>query len=140
MPSAPSTTRCSTVWRCCADQRPLGSTGPDAPPAAIFNRHPRGQPRWVRIYRALNHARAQEACRLRSHIRPSRVEIEDFANPLVDLQDKRHRAHYYPVATFYRRDARRLHCGYKGRAPRTRAVATDGSAAGAVPRPQTRLP
>ena len=67
----------------------------------------RGQPAWIRIYRALNHRQAQEACRGRD-IRSFPVEVQDFANLFVALQDERHQADYDPVATFYKSDVQRL--------------------------------
>ena len=67
----------------------------------------RGQPGWVRIYRALNHRRAEQACRGRD-MRSFSVEIRDFASHFVDLQDQRHRADYDPAATFYKTDVQRL--------------------------------
>ena len=78
---------------CCADE--------------LFNRNMRGQPGWVRIYRAVNHGRAQEACRSRE-TRSLPIEIRDFANLFVDLQDKRHRADYDPLAVFYKSEVERL--------------------------------
>ena len=67
----------------------------------------RGQPGWVRIYRALNHRQAEEACRGRETGSFS-VEIRDFANLFVALQDKRHQADYNPVAAFYKTEVERL--------------------------------
>ena len=67
----------------------------------------RGQPGWVRIYRAVNHRRAQEACRSRE-TRSLPIEIRDFASLFVDRQDKRHRADYDPLAVFYKSDVERL--------------------------------
>ena len=67
----------------------------------------RGQPAWIRIYRALNHRQPQEACRGRD-IRSFPVEVRDFANLFVALQDERHQADYDPVATFYKSDVQRL--------------------------------
>ena len=63
---------------CCADE--------------FYNKNMRGQPGWVRIYRGLNHRRAQEACRTRSEMRSFCVEIRDFASHFVYLQDQRHQA------------------------------------------------
>ena len=78
---------------CCADE--------------LFNRNMRGQPGWVRIYRAVSHGRAQEACRSReTHSLP--IEIRDFASLFVDLQDKRHRADYDPLAVFYKSEVERF--------------------------------
>ncbi len=67
----------------------------------------RGQADWVHIYRAVNHRRVQEACRSRE-ARSLPIEIRDFASLFVDLQDKRHRADYDPVADFYKSDVERL--------------------------------
>ena len=67
----------------------------------------RGQPGWVRIYRALNHRQAEEACRGRE-TRFFPVEIRDFANLFVALQGKRHEADYNPLATFYKTEVERL--------------------------------
>ncbi len=78
---------------CCADE--------------FFNRNRRGQPGWVRIYRALNHRQAQESCRSKE-TRSFPLEIRDFASRFIDLQDQRHRADYDPVATFYKSDVQRL--------------------------------
>ena len=61
----------------------------------------RGQAAWVRTYRALNHGRAQEACRGRD-IGSFPVEVRDFASLFVALQDERHQADYDPVDTFYK--------------------------------------
>ena len=79
---------------CCADE--------------FFNRNSRGQPGWVRIYRALNHGRAREACQARKDIQPFCDEIRDFATRIVDLQDQRHQADYDPVATFRKSEVQRL--------------------------------
>ena len=78
---------------CCADE--------------LFNRNMRGQPGWVRIYRAVNHGRAQEACRNRE-TRSLPIEIRHFASLFVDLQDKRHQADYDPLAVFYKSEVERL--------------------------------
>lgn len=67
----------------------------------------RGRPGWVRIYRGLNHRRAEEACRGRDMLSFC-VEIRDFASHFVDLQDQRHRADYDPASTFYKSDVQRL--------------------------------
>ena len=78
---------------CCADE--------------FGGRNMRGAPAWVRTYRALNHRRAEEACRGRD-IRLYPLEIRDFAQLFVALQDKRHRADYDPAAAFYKTDVERL--------------------------------
>ena len=78
---------------CCADE--------------LFNRNMRGQPGWVRIYRAVNHRLAQETCRSQE-TRSLPIEIRDFASLFVDLQDKRHRADYDPLAVFYKSEVERL--------------------------------
>ena len=83
-----------SLAECCADE--------------FFNKNMRGQPGWVRTYRALNHRRAEEACRVRRDMLSFCVEIRDFASHFVDLQDQRHRADYDPVATFYKSDVQRL--------------------------------
>jgi len=78
---------------CCADE--------------LFNRNMRGQPGWVRTYRAVNHGRAQEACRSQE-TRSLPIEIRDFAGLFVDLQNERHRADYDPLAVFYKSEVERL--------------------------------
>lgn len=78
---------------CCADE--------------LFNRNMRGQPGWIRIYRAVSHSRAQEVCRSReTRLFPD--EIRNFASLFVDLQDQRHRADYDPLAVFYKSDVERF--------------------------------
>ena len=67
----------------------------------------RGQPGWVRTYRALNHRRAEEACRGRD-IGTLSSEVRDFASQFVALQEERHEADYDPLATFYKSDVQRL--------------------------------
>ncbi|MCY4214418.1 MAG: hypothetical protein OXF68_12420 [Gammaproteobacteria bacterium] len=79
--------------KCCADE--------------LFNRNKRGQPGWVRIYRALNHRQAEQACR-GEDIRSFCVAIRGFASRFIDLQDQRHQADYNPLATFYKSDVQRL--------------------------------
>lgn len=78
---------------CCADE--------------LFNRNMRGRPGWVRIYRALNHRRAEEACRDRE-TRAFPVAIQEFASLFTDLQDLRHKADYDPLATFNKSEVERL--------------------------------
>lgn len=78
---------------CCADE--------------FVGRNKRGEPGWVRTYRALNHRQAEEACRGRD-IRSLPDDVRDFANLFVALQDERHRADYDPIATFYKSDVERL--------------------------------
>ena len=79
---------------CCADE--------------LFNRNRRGEPGWVRIYRALSQPRAQTACRVPADMRSFCVEIQDFASQFVHLQDRRHQADYDPVMTFYKSEVQRL--------------------------------
>ena len=79
---------------CCADE--------------FFNKNMRGQPGWVRTYRALNHGRAQAACRVRADMRSFCVEIRDFTTHFVNLQDRRHQTDYDPVETFYKSEVQRL--------------------------------
>ena len=67
----------------------------------------RAKPGWVRTYRALNHGRAEEACRSRD-IGTLSSEIGDFTSQFVVLQEKRHEADYDPTATFYKSDVQRL--------------------------------
>ena len=82
-----------SLAECCADE--------------LFNRNMRGQPGWVRIYRALNHGRAEEACRDReTHSFP--IAIREFANLFVDLQQQRHKADYDPLATFDKSEVERV--------------------------------
>ncbi len=78
---------------CCADE--------------LFNRNRRGRPGWVRIYRALNHGRAREAC-LGSEVRSFPVQIRDFASLFIALQDMRHMADYDPTAEFHKSEVVRL--------------------------------
>lgn len=78
---------------CCADE--------------LFNRNMRGQPGWVRVYRALNHRRAAEACRGKE-VRSLPTEIQDFANLFVALQEERHGADYDPTAEFHKSEVVRL--------------------------------
>ena len=55
----------------------------------------------------MNHGRAQDACRSRE-TRSLPIEIQDFASLFVDLQDKRHRADYDPLAVFYKSEVERF--------------------------------
>lgn len=74
---------------CCADE--------------FFNRSMRGDPGWVRIYRALNHRRTEEACRTKN-MDPFSSKIRNFAFYFVALQNHRHRADYDPLAKFGKSD------------------------------------
>lgn len=73
----------------------------------MFNRNARGQPGWVRIYRALNHRQAERACSSQE-TRSFPDEIQDFAELFATLQDKRHQADYDPLTQFTKTQVLRL--------------------------------
>ena len=72
-----------------------------------MGRRLRGQPAWTRIYRALNHRQAADACR-NAQSGPLPESIWDFAEDFVELQDARHEADYDPDKVFLKSDVRAL--------------------------------
>lgn len=56
----------------------------------------RATPAWRLAYRALEHGFAKNACRDQAIVRHFPVEIQDFANAFVNLQERRHSADYDP--------------------------------------------
>ena len=77
---------------CCADTL-VGSAGSD-----------RNERAWLRTYRALEHGIARRRCRRQQDLRHFAGAIQEFAQTLVVLQDKRHAADYAPDATFAESD------------------------------------
>ena len=89
---AVSTAYCAlfhSLARCCADSI-AGSRG-------------RGQAAWTKAYRALEHGLAKNQCNNSSLISGFTLEIQEFANSFVRMQDQRHQADYNPEARFSRR-------------------------------------
>lgn len=58
---------------------------------------------WVQTYRTLDHGATKKAC-VQASNRGFPIEIVEFAELFVELQDKRHSADYDPTATFKRVD------------------------------------
>ena len=52
---------------------------------------------WRRTYRALDHARAKQACRNHIELRVMPTEVRDFAQLFVEAQEDRHQADYDPM-------------------------------------------
>ncbi len=67
----------------------------------------RRHPGWVRIYRAVNHGQAEQACRSRE-VRSLPDGVQNFAKLFVGLQEQRHRADYDPHASFNKSEVERL--------------------------------
>ena len=80
------------LCRNCADCL-IGTTGAD-----------RSAPAWVQAYRSVDHGFAKGQCKNQSIIKRFPVDIQDFANLFVLLQEKRHDADYDPVSRFARSD------------------------------------
>jgi uncharacterized protein (UPF0332 family) len=84
---------CSTVYyalfhtlaKCCADS--LTGVTPKN----------RSNGAWRQAYRALEHGASKNACRNLKTIAKFPVDIQDFANHFVSMQEKRHDADYNPV-------------------------------------------
>ena len=51
-------------------------------------------PEWRQVYRALEHGKARSACQQQGALRAFPVEIRNFAETFVDLQEARHEADY----------------------------------------------
>ncbi len=73
---------------CCADVL-VGGAGSD-----------RSEPAWRQAYRALEHGTTRQRCRQASVIQRFPVEIREFANQFLDMQEKRHKADYDSNAGF----------------------------------------
>lgn len=73
---------------CCADAL-VGGSGSD-----------RSRPAWRQAYRALEHGTARQRFRQVAVLRRFPIEVQEFANQFVDMQEKRHKADYDPHATF----------------------------------------
>ena len=56
----------------------------------------------MRVYRALNHGTARTRCQEEAEIDKFPIEIRDFADSFVEMQQRRHRADYDPEANFTR--------------------------------------
>ena len=61
-------------------------------------------PAWHRVYRALDHGKARDACRQQAARRTFPKEIRVFANAFDSLQEARHRADYALDSWFSKRD------------------------------------
>ena len=57
---------------------------------------------WNQVYRALEHGTARRRCQRVSGLQRFPLEIKNFADLFVDLQEKRHKADYDPEAVFSR--------------------------------------
>ena len=77
---------------CCADE--------------FIGRNLRGTPAWVRAYRALNHGQAAAACRT-PEVRSFSIEVRNFAQLFVSLQNERHAADYDPASVPLKSDVQR---------------------------------
>jgi len=77
-----------TLANCGADQL-VGTAGAD-----------RSNEAWRQVYRALEHSRANGACKNSSMMSKFPKEIQDFGNSFVTMQAKRHNADYEPTARF----------------------------------------
>lgn len=75
---------------CCADML-VGGTGAR-----------RSQPAWRQAYRALDHGIARKRCERSEMISRFPIEIQDFAELFVLMQEERHRADYDPDTSFYK--------------------------------------
>ena len=73
---------------CCADTL-VGGSGAD-----------RSKTAWRQPYRALEHGTVRRRCSRNDTIREFPIEIQDFAEKFIDMQEKRHRADYDPQAAF----------------------------------------
>ena len=51
-------------------------------------------PEWRQVYRALEHGKARSACQQQGGMRTFPVEIRDFADTFIDLQQARQQADY----------------------------------------------
>ena len=76
--------------RCCADLIIGGS------------RAERSKAAWTQVYRALEHGAAKNACLNKSIVTKFPQRVQDFANSLVTMQNKRHEADYHPNATVFK--------------------------------------
>ncbi len=61
----------------------------------------RSEAAWQQAYRALQHRQARSRCQRRD-IEKFPIEIQEFANLFVLMQQKRHRADYAPDGDFYK--------------------------------------
>ena len=57
-------------------------------------------PAWNQVYRALEHGTARRRCQQASGMHRFPMEVRNFADLFVDLQEKRHKADYDPDAVF----------------------------------------
>jgi uncharacterized protein (UPF0332 family) len=73
--------------RCCADAF-IGANGGASPRA------------WSAVYRSLEHGFMRSQCLDQERMKAFPLEIQNFANALVTMQAKRHRADYDPAARF----------------------------------------
>ncbi len=62
------------------------------------------RPEWRRVYRALDHASAKRVGLNEAELRNFSRTIRDFADFLVEMQEKRHKADYDPGELFYKDD------------------------------------
>ena len=74
---------------CCADSLVGGSSSN------------RSEAAWQQAYRALQHRQARNRCQ-RQDIEKFPIQIQNFANLFVRLQQERHRADYAPYGDFYK--------------------------------------
>ena len=61
-------------------------------------------PAWHQVYRALEHGKARSACQQQEAIRAFPMEIRNFAQTFVDLQEARHQADYALEGQYYKMD------------------------------------
>ena len=60
----------------------------------------RSESAWRQVYRALEHGTARRRCQQVSALEQFSVEVRNFADLFVDLQEKRHKADYDPGYSF----------------------------------------
>ena len=73
---------------CCADLL-VGGAGSN-----------RSEPAWRQVYRALEHGAARQRCNRTNIIQKFPMEIREFADRFVAMQQKRHQADYDPEADY----------------------------------------
>jgi hypothetical protein len=56
---------------------------------------------WMQVYRSLDHGPARKACQ-HHKINLFPKDIQEFANAFVSMQEKRHKADYYPMHKVYK--------------------------------------
>lgn len=60
---------------------------------------------WKQVYRGLQHTTAKNNCKDQNLVRRFPLDIQDFPDLFIVMQEKRHRADYHPHATFSKSEA-----------------------------------